>query len=115
MQQMLRLPLYVVQSRPLGDVAAMRAKLHAHLRYMIDLEAAGVLFASGPYVDEAGGMDGAGMTILRAINLEAATAIARRDPMVVAGLRTVEVRRWLINEGVISLNVRFSQGSASLS
>lgn len=114
MRRMLRVPLYVVQSRPLADAAALRAKLRDHLLYMIELEAAGVLFASGPYADEAGQLDGAGMTILRAANLGEATAIAERDPMVVAGLRAIAVRQWIINEGAINVGVRISQGTAQL-
>jgi uncharacterized protein YciI len=112
--RMLRKPYYAVRSRLVGAQDEMRAHLRDHLLYMIDLEARGLLFASGPLVDERDRGDGSGLTILRADSLAKADELARQDPMVVAGVRAYEISRWLVNEGAVTVTVRASNGSASL-
>jgi hypothetical protein len=49
--------------------------------------------------------------VLRAQSAEHAAGIAARDPFVLAGLRTFEVFRWLVNEGAI--RVRLSLGTGT--
>jgi uncharacterized protein YciI len=106
-ERMLRKRLFVVLSsaKPGCD---LRPHLAAHLEYMIGLEKKGALFASGPFSPTDGGTPGDGMTILRSANLKQAHAIASRDPFVVNGLRTFELREWTLNEGSLGLTVNLS-------
>jgi uncharacterized protein YciI len=110
--RMARKTLYVVHSSQPSDIDIMRRHLRDHLLYMIDLERQGVLFASGPFSDEEGRQDGSGLTILRADSGAEAERIAARDPMVVAGVRDISIRRWTVNEGAISCTVYFSDSTA---
>jgi uncharacterized protein len=106
-KNMLRKKLFVVLSsgKKGRDLAPALA---AHLQYMIDLERQGVLFASGPFD---GGTAGDGLTILRTESLEQTREIAERDPFVIKGLRTFQVREWMLMEGSLGLKVNFSDRS----
>ena len=53
-------------------------------------------------------MMGMGMILYRAEGFEAARALAEADPMHAAGARTFTLRRWMINEGSIGINVKLS-------
>ena len=86
-----------------------------HLAYIARQEAAGVLMMAGPMSDEAGAeMSGSGLQIWRASDMDAARALVEADPMHVAGVKTFVLRRWLINEGSLSLTVGLSAGAVSL-
>ncbi|MEL6609374.1 MAG: YciI family protein [Pseudomonadota bacterium] len=106
--------LFVVSSVPGDDMDLVKATLPAHLAYQKELEAAGVLVMAGPVSDASGEMmEAEGMVIYRAESLEAARAIADRDPMHEAGARSYTVRKWLVNEGSLSLTISLSaQGAA---
>jgi uncharacterized protein len=106
-ERMLGKKLYVVLStaKPGSD---LKPHLADHLEYMIELERRGVLFASGPFSPIDGGAPGDGLTILRTTTLKQAHAIASRDPFVVNGLRTFELREWTLNEGSLGLKVNIS-------
>lgn len=107
--------LYMVLSTPTGDPADVKANLPAHLAYQADQEGAGALFMAGPVSDESGEMmEGTGLIIYRAPSLEAARAIAEADPMHQAGARSFVIRRWLVNEGALSLSVKLSAQSVGL-
>ena len=70
---------------------------------------------AGPMSDLSGDMmEGVGMIIYRANSLEAARKLAEGDPMHSSGTRTFTIRRWLVNEGSISVNVKLSAQSVSL-
>lgn len=56
-------------------------------------------------------MSSAGGTVLRAESAERARAVAQADPFVVAGLRTVEVFGWRVNEGAIQVRVSLGTGT----
>ena len=73
-----------------------------------DLEQQNKLFASGP-LD--GGASGDGLTILRVSSKEEAQEIASRDPFVMSGLRTFEIREWLLMEGSITVKANYSSGA----
>ena len=107
--------LYVVVSTPAGSEESVRAKLGDHLAYQADLESQGRLAFAGPLSDESGEiMGGSGMIIYRTDSFEAARAIAAADPMHASGARSFTLRRWLINEGSLSLNVKLSKQQVSL-
>ncbi|WP_417523636.1 YciI family protein [Marinovum sp.] len=112
----LALELYVAHSVPAGDPAAVKAALPDHLAYQARLEAEGKLALAGPLSDETGTqMEGMGMIVYRAESLEAARALAEADPMHRAGARSFTLRRWLINEGSLTLSVGLSGKTVALS
>ena len=105
----LALELYIVESTGLGNDEAIRDTLAAHLEYQRTLELSGKLAFAGPVSDLSGEkMQGNGMIVYRAESLEAARVLAEEDPMHIAGARSYTLRRWLINEGSLSLNVTLS-------
>jgi uncharacterized protein len=93
------------------DQAAIEEHLQEHLAWLIGLEEAGVLFASGPLLSGPGVGPGSGVTVLRAEDEDEARLIAMGDPFVLAGLRTFAVHRWRLNEGSVSLRVSFGTGT----
>jgi hypothetical protein len=93
---------------PGTDQAAVARHLNAHVAWLLELERAGDLLASGPLLSGPGVGPGSGVTVLRAADQDAADELAGRDPFVLAGLRTFTVHRWRLNEG--SVSVRFSLG-----
>lgn len=107
--------LYAVQSIPAGDPATVKANLPDHLAYQGEQERQGTLFLAGPMSDETGGeMQGMGLIIYRAASLEAAQALAENDPMHKSGARTFTLRRWLVNEGSMTLSVGLSSQRVAL-
>lgn len=111
----LALELYVAQSTPAKTPEELKACLPAHLAYQAELEAKGVLAFAGPMSDETGEeMQGMGLIIYRAESLEAAQAYAAADPMHQSGARQFTLRRWMINEGSLTLSVGLSTKSATL-
>ncbi len=107
--------IFMTPPEPMDDpIAAMGPTLKDHLRWLEDLEARGVLFASGPFRDEAGTWTGDGMALVRAASLAEAQALAESEPFHQAGLRRNEVRGWQLNEGSITLTVRCMDGSFDL-
>ncbi|MGR3500933.1 YciI family protein [Pseudaestuariivita sp.] len=111
----LAMELYVVHSTPNADMELVKATLPDHLAYQKQMEAAGTLFLAGPVSDLSGKeMQAQGMIIYRAESLEAARAVAEADPMHATGARSFEIRKWLVNEGSLSLSVALSGQSASL-
>ena len=107
-QRMLRKKLYVILSKGGATAEQIGTVLPQHLEYMIGLEKAGVLFASGPLTTAPGAPAGDGLTILRAASLEQAREIAQADPFVVNKLRSFEVREWTVMEGSIGVTVNLS-------
>lgn len=111
----LALELYVAQSTPSGAPEAVKAALPDHLAYQAELEARGALAFAGPMSDETGAlMEGIGMIVYRATSFEAAQALAEADPMHACGARTYVLRKWLINEGSLTLSVGLSGKTVSL-
>jgi uncharacterized protein len=113
-KSMLRKKLYVVLSKGAATPDQIGAHLPQHLEYMIGLEKAGVLFASGPLADSEGKMRGDGLTIVRAASSADARKIAERDPFVINGLRSFELREWTVMEGSLSIKVNLSDQSLEL-
>ena len=107
--------VYVVTSKPVVGPEEFSKHLPDHLDYLGKAEAAGQLMMAGPLSDEAGvEMSGIGFQVWRADSWEAAKALADGDPMHVSGAKQYEMRRWLINEGNMQINVGLSSRSVSL-
>ncbi|SOH95474.1 hypothetical protein SAMN06273572_11153 [Monaibacterium marinum] len=112
----LALELYVAQSTPAMAPEDVKAALPDHLAYQAQLEAQGALAFAGPMSDETGDlMQGMGLIIYRADSLDAARALAAADPMHSSGARTFTMRRWMINEGSVTISVGLSTNSVDLS
>ena len=112
---MLAKELFVVFTEPTGDLAAVQKARVEHLKYQVEIEQKGIMFAAGPFSNESGaGWEGEGMIILRAESIEAASAIAEADPMHSSGARKFRIRPWLMNEGGFNLRVTFSDGKQRL-
>jgi uncharacterized protein YciI len=112
----LALELYVAHSTPAKAPEDVKAALPDHLAYQADLERAGKLAFAGPMSDETGDhMQGMGLIIYRAESLDAARALAEADPMHKSGARAFVLRRWMINEGSLTLSVGLSTGGTDLS
>jgi hypothetical protein len=112
----LGMQLFVVLTTPTAGLAPVLEHLQEHLAYQKQLEERGIMFAAGPFADDAGAQwTGEGMVIIRAASLAAAQAIAAADPMHSRGARTARVRPWLLNEGVINLRVSYSDGRREIS
>ncbi|WP_380053100.1 YciI family protein [Falsihalocynthiibacter sp. SS001] len=111
----LALELYVVESTPEKPPEEVKSNLPAHLDYQRDLEERGVLVLAGPLSDATGNeMMGAGMIIYRAASMDEARALTENDPMHQSGARSFKLRKWLINEGNLTINVGLSTGKTSL-
>jgi uncharacterized protein YciI len=91
-----------------GDRSVLREE---HFAYVTALEKRGVLFAAGPFVDEAGASQGGGMFVVRAASQEEAAEIARREPYIRDGYRRFKVQAWRVSEGTFSVRINFSDGT----
>lgn len=103
---MLQKQLFAIFTTPVDGLGAVFGTMEEHLNFQVQLEKDGVLYAAGPlWTDDGAEWEGEGMVIVRADSVEAAKAIAERDPMHRAGARTFRVRPWLINEGSMTLRL----------
>lgn len=107
---------FVRPVRPLDEELAQQISdlLPAHWEWLFAQEAQGRVFAGGPFLaDDLESYPGDGMIVYRAETLQEAREIAVGDPIVVAGLRTVDVRPWELNEGRLRISITFSDGTYS--
>lgn len=112
----LALELYVVDTKPAKAPEDVKNSLPDHLAYQRELEERGTLVLAGPVSDPTGeNMIGAGLIIYRASSMEEAASLAENDPMHKSGARSFTLRKWLVNEGNLSINVGLSTGSVKLS
>lgn len=110
----LALELFVVESTPC-DPDLLKATLPSHLAYQKDMETKGALVLAGPLSDPSGEeMQGSGLIVYRAASFEDARAMAEADPMHKAGARSFTLRRWLVNEGSLSVSVTLSEQRMTL-
>ena len=106
---------YVVETTVATTPEDVKNNLAKHLDYQQQLEREGSLVLAGPLSNDAGDqMQGNGLVIYRAESLEAAKMLADNDPMHQSGARSYILRRWLVNEGTISLNIGLSTGVVNL-
>lgn len=112
---MLQKQLYAIFTKPVDGLGAVFANIEDHLKFQVELEREGVLFAAGPmWTDDEQSWEGDGLVIIRADSREAAIAVAERDPMHVAGARSFHVRPWLINEGSMTVRLDYSTQTLSI-
>lgn len=105
----------MIITTPTGCLGPIMENLEAHLEFQKSLEEKGVTFGSGPFfADNEEDWQGEGMVIIRAGSLAEAKEIAAADPMHTSGARRFTVRPWLLNEGTITLKVRYSGSSRDL-
>lgn len=111
----LAMELFVVRTRPTGDMGLVKATLPDHLAYQKQMEDAGALVMAGPVSNETGDlMEAEGMIIYRAADLDAARALADGDPMHKVGARAYDIRKWLVNEGSLTFSVSLSSQSVAV-
>lgn len=107
--------MFVVVSTPCKPPEALQAVLPDHLAYIAGLERSGSLMLAGPMSDDTGEqMQGNGMIVLRAASMEEARELAQNDPMHATGTRSFTLRKWLINEGRLTVSVGLSTGERAL-
>jgi uncharacterized protein YciI len=108
--------LYVVESTLAKSPEQAQAILPQHLEYQKNMEKNGTLVLAGPLSDPSGEqMSGGGLIIYRATSIDEANTFANNDPMHKQGVRSFTLRRWLVNEGSISMTVGLSSQKVSLS
>lgn len=101
--------LFMIRSTPVVPLEQLAAQLPPHLAYQMALEKDGTLVLAGPLSDESGeNWSGEGLVIYRAGSIDEARQIADGDPMHANGLRTYEVRAWLLNEGSLNFSLSLS-------
>ena len=112
---MLQKQLYVIFTTPADGLGPVMENVEEHLKFQISLEERGIMFGAGPFwTDDEKSWEGEGMVIVRAGSLAEAKKIAEEDPMHASGARTFTVRPWLLNEGVLTFKVRYSDGSREI-
>jgi uncharacterized protein YciI len=85
-----------------------------HLKYALELEQQGILFAAGPFVDDEGKMVGDGMFIVRADSKAEAVEILATDPIHVGNFRKCTVHGWTLHEGKLNVSFNLSDQTYSL-
>lgn len=108
----LRKQLFIALQYPVGSQQAMMDCIADHLRFMQDHE--DQVFLSGPLLRD-GATIGDGLTILKTDDEAEARAFMDQEPLVKAGLRRYELRRWRIQEGTMTVTISGIHGSVALS
>ena len=112
---MLQKQLYVVFTTPTHGLGPVMENIEPHLKFQVSLEERGIMFGAGPFwSDDETEWLGEGMVIIRAGSLEEAKEIAASDPMHSSGARSFTDRPWLMNEGTVTVKIRYSDGSREL-
>lgn len=112
-QEAMGLSAFVITSKPTDGFGPLEANLKDHQAYLHELEKRGVLLMAGPLSDtEPEEWSGDGLLIYLAQDEAAARKIADGDPLHRSGARTYTVRRWLINEGSVTVRLRLSDQSS---
>jgi uncharacterized protein len=103
---------WLIRSQPLEETSTADIERVAgeHIAWLLKLEAAGLVFLSGPLTSGPGVAPGSGITVLRAGSADEAAEIAAADPFVTAGLRTFEVFGWRVNEGSVQIGLSLGTG-----
>jgi uncharacterized protein len=111
---MVRKRLYAAINREVAEDDEISPHIEDHLRYMIDLEQRGLLWASGPFV-EPGVLVGDGLTILNTSTADEARELLAQDPLCRRGLRRFDGPfPWEVREGRIPLSLDLATSSFQL-
>ena len=110
---MLNQTLFVAINRVAAAACAIEPFVAEHLAYTNSLEAAGRLWASGPFLEE-GVLVGVGLTILSTNTIEEARQAMEEEPLVKRGLRTFVLRKWELREGRVDISLHASVSRYSL-
>ena len=103
--------MYVYFTKPANGLGPVMENLEEHLKFQVEIEQKGVMFGAGPFwTDDEQRWEGEGMIIIRAESLAEARKIAESDPMHASGARTFTIRPWLMNEGMVTMKVTYSDG-----
>ena len=86
--------------------------LPAHMDFVHTIEDGGIMVMGGQITpDGLADAGGRGLIVIRAGSFEEARAIAARDPMHVSGVRSYQLYKWNVNEGVTNITLKFSDQS----
>ncbi|MEK4186250.1 MULTISPECIES: YciI family protein [Paenibacillus] len=86
---------YVILLSPTNQDRRDMEIIRGHVKHLQELDRKGQLVLCGPFSDCPGGM-----VIVRANSREEAVLLAEKDPYVLSGIRSYEVRTWsLSHEG----------------
>ena len=103
--------MYVYFTKPANGLGPVMENLEDHLKFQVELEQKGIMFGAGPFwTDDEERWEGEGMIIIRADSIAEARKIAESDPMHASGARTFTIRPWLLNEGMVTMKVTYSDG-----
>ena len=103
--------MYVYFTKPANGLGPVMENLEDHLKFQVELEQKGIMFGAGPFwTDDEERWEGEGMIIIRADSIAEARKIAESDPMHASGARTFTLRPWLLNEGMVTMKVTYSDG-----
>lgn len=106
---MLQRQLYAIFTTPTDGLGPVFAVIEEHLKFQVQLEKDGLLYAAGPmWTDDEQSWEGEGLVVVKATSRDDAIAIAERDPMHTSGARSFKVRPWLINEGTVTITLNNS-------
>jgi uncharacterized protein len=110
--RMVKKTMYVALSKAVATSDQMLSFAADHLRYMNDLEDRGLLFASGPFVQK--GVVGNGLTILNTNEEAEARRLMENEPLIKRGMRSFELRKWEMREGMIPIRLHLSRTTFDL-
>ena len=103
--------MYVYFTKPANGLGPVMKNLEEHLKFQVEIEQKGIMFGAGPFwTEDEQRWEGEGMIIIRAESLAEARKIAESDPMHASGARTFTIRPWLMNEGMVTMKVTYSDG-----
>jgi uncharacterized protein YciI len=83
---------YVILLSPTQQDRRDMEIIRGHVQHLQELERSGQLVLCGPFNDAPGGM-----VIIRAGSREEAEAVAERNPYVISGIRSYELRTWSLS------------------
>lgn len=113
---MLQKQLFAIFTTPTDGLAPVFAHIEEHLKFQVQIEQEGIMYAAGPlWTDDGESWEGEGLVVVRAASLQEAKAIAERDPMHRSGARSFKIRPWLINEGSVTVRLDYSTQKFTLS
>ena len=107
--------MYVYFTKPANGLGPVMENLEEHLKFQVEIEQKGIMFGAGPFwTEDEQRWEGEGMIIIRAESLAEARKIAESDPMHASGARTFTIRPWLMNEGMVTMKVTYSDGGREI-